>query len=89
MNTVLQNWRQRVIVHDMQTLETLRPLLNDLEAPFRSSAVHWLQNGSRASLIRCEIDGKPLVIKHYKLKNLDKRIRRAVTPSRAYLSGPG
>lgn len=89
MHVIEQDWYRRVIALDARTLKILCPLLADIEAVFHLPNVRWLQNSSRASLIKHEVDGRLVVIKHYKLKNLDKRIRRAVTPSRAYRSWKG
>ncbi len=83
-------WDKRIIAHNADALEKLENIIQDVEGLFESKDVHWLQNSRSQALIRHRLTtGEDLVIKKYKIRNLDKRIRRAVTPSRAYRSWLG
>lgn len=42
-----------------------------------------LKNGNSSTVVRCQVDGRALVIKRYNLKGFTHRLRRALTDTRA------
>jgi tRNA A-37 threonylcarbamoyl transferase component Bud32 len=62
----------------------LQPLLSDLNA--RIDAGHIYKTGGAATVARVELDGRPLVVKRYNVKNLLHWLKRFWRPSRAWHS---
>ncbi|TRO42099.1 serine/threonine protein kinase [Pseudomonas sp. ALS1131] len=62
----------------------LQPLLTDLDA--RIDAGHIYKTGGAATVARVELDGRPLVVKRYNVKNLLHWFKRFWRPSRAWHS---
>lgn len=67
-----------------QAEHALRPLLADLDA--RTDAGHIYKTGGAATVARVELDGQPLVVKRYNVKNLLHWLKRFWRPSRAWHS---
>lgn len=63
---------------------TLQPLLAGLDA--RIEAGHIYKTGGSATVARVELDGRPLVIKRYNVKNWLHWLKRFWRPSRAWHS---
>lgn len=62
----------------------LQPLLADLDA--RIEAGHIYKTGGAATVARVEVDGRPLVVKRYNVKNWLHWLKRFWRPSRAWHS---
>ncbi|UTH37045.1 serine/threonine protein kinase [Pseudomonas sp. KHPS1] len=62
----------------------LQPLLSDLDA--RIEAGHIYKTGGAATVARVELDGRPLVVKRYNVKNWLHWLKRFWRPSRAWHS---
>lgn len=62
----------------------LQPLLSELDA--RIDAGHIYKTGGAATVARVELDGRPLVVKRYNVKNLLHWLKRFWRPSRAWHS---
>ena len=67
-----------------QAEPALQPLLADLDA--RTDAGHIYKTGGAATVARVELDGRPLVVKRYNVKNLLHWLKRFWRPSRAWHS---
>ncbi|WP_395504852.1 lipopolysaccharide kinase InaA family protein [Ectopseudomonas hydrolytica] len=62
----------------------LQPLLSDLDA--RIEAGHIYKTGGAATVARVELDGRPMVVKRYNVKNWLHWLKRFWRPSRAWHS---
>lgn len=62
----------------------LQPLMADLDV--RIAAGHIYKSGGTATVARVELDGRPLVVKRYNVKNLRHWLKRFWRPSRAWHS---
>lgn len=62
----------------------LRPLLAELDA--RIEGGHIYKTGGAATVARVDVDGRPLVVKRYNVKNLLHWFKRFWRPSRAWHS---
>lgn len=72
----------RVVRREVEA--ALQPLLADIDA--RIDAGHIYKTGGAATVARVELDGRPLVVKRYNIKNLMHWLKRFWRPSRAWHS---
>ena len=62
----------------------LQPLLADLDG--RIAGGHLFKTGGAATVARVELDGRPLLVKRYNIKNVLHWLKRCWRPSRAWHS---
>jgi tRNA A-37 threonylcarbamoyl transferase component Bud32 len=72
----------RVVRRDQEA--QLQALLADLDG--RTEAGHIYKTGGTATVARVEVQGRPLVVKRYNIKNLAHWLKRFWRPSRAWHS---
>ncbi|TWC41369.1 lipopolysaccharide kinase (Kdo/WaaP) family protein [Pseudomonas sp. SJZ079] len=72
----------RVVRRDAQA--ELQPLLDDLDQATERG--HLYKTGGAATVARVELDGRPLVVKRYNIKNFAHWLKRFWRPSRAWHS---
>ena len=79
-------WRRFVAVTRTADTPALRAVLADPDAALAAPESQWLKRGNSASVVRLSVDGRPVVVKRYNLKNFAHRLRRFWRPSRAWHS---
>ncbi|MEX6501448.1 lipopolysaccharide kinase InaA family protein [Pseudomonas zhanjiangensis] len=67
-----------------EAMAPLQPWLDELDG--RIEAGHLYKTGGAATVARVELDGRPLVVKRYNIKNVAHWLKRFWRPSRAWHS---
>ncbi|NLD67667.1 MAG: hypothetical protein GX644_02530 [Limnobacter sp.] len=78
-----RRWHRRVVARDRHALDVLAPIVRQPDRLFEIEGEHLLHMAAVQQIARFEADGQALVLKRYVATTQARRLRRALTPSRA------
>ncbi|HRO60748.1 MAG TPA: lipopolysaccharide kinase InaA family protein [Burkholderiaceae bacterium] len=78
-----RSWQRRVVARDRHALDVLAPIVRRPDRLFEIEGAHLLHMAAVQQIARFEADGQALVLKRYVATTRARRLRRAMTTSRA------